>query len=563
MFRPVHEVTVGDLLARLSRDFGSAEAMAFPELGVRRSFRDLESEARILGRALLDLGVRKGDRVAIWAPNLPEWIAFEFAIAKVGAILVTINTACGQRELEHFLSHCDARVLVMGDHARGADFHALARDVIPELQSSRPGQLHSARFPSLEAVVTLGDRSLPGGVSYADLITRAASVPDDRLRRAEQSQDPTEVINMQYTSGTTGRGKAVMLTHRNIIENGFTVAKSFELTPNDRLCCPVPLFHCFGCVLGVLAPFTHGATTVPCVQFRADVALSLVASERCTIIYGVPTMFVAELESPNFGRFDLRSLRAGVMGGAPCPPDLVTRVIRDMPCAGLCIGYGLTETSPAVTFSDPGEPPEVRSQTVGRPIDHVELSIQDLATRRPLGVEEPGEICVRGPFVMKGYFRDGEATREAIDGDGWFHTGDLGVLDSSGRLRVTGRANEMIIRGGENIYPREIEEFLRLHPSIADVAVFGVSCKHHGEDVGAALRMEADGPRKLSARDLRAYCLGVLAEHKIPTVVMVIDEFPMTGSGKVQKFRLGERAAAHTKGDCATLRDEASLSEKF
>ncbi len=552
MFRPVHDVTVGDLLARVATDCPRSEAFAFPAIGARRSFAEVEQESRLLARGLLRLGVRKGDRVAVWAPNLPEWIELQFALAKLGAVLVTVNTSHRRQEIEHLLAHCAARVLAVADGAKGNDFHQTVCELVPEVLASSPPSLRSKRFPELETVVTLGEKRLPGAVDYRDVLALSSSVPDDELRRAERNQDPEDFANMQYTSGTTGHARGVMLSHRNIVENAFTAASRFELKATDRLCCAVPFFHCFGCVLGVLAPFSHAAPTVPCIQFSGESALSLVEEERCTWIYGVPTMYLAELETPGFDRYDLTSLRGGVIAGAPCPPELVTRVIREMHCPELAIGYGLTEASPAVTFSDVREPAEERARTAGYPMPGVEVAIQELATRRTLPSLIEGEICVRGPFVMKGYFRDDEATRRAIDERGFLHTGDLGSIDGRGRLIVTGRAKELIIRAGENISPREIEGFLRTHPAVADVAVFGVRCRHHGEDLGAAVRLRAGVGA--SPGDLQAFCRGQLADHKVPVLVVVVPEFPMTGSGKIQKFKLGEAAMSVTAGDCATLR---------
>jgi fatty-acyl-CoA synthase len=548
-FRPIHGVTVGDLLARAAAELPGHEAVAFPDLGVQLSFGDLERTARQLARGLLAHGICKGDRVAVWAPNLPEWVAIQFALAKIGAILVTVNTGHRRLELEQLLDHCGAKTLVLAGGVKGTDFFALLADLVPELASSVPGKLRSSRFPLLETVVSLGDEVLAGARPWAELLASGAAVAESALRQAEESLDPDDVINMQYTSGTTGWAKGVMLSHRNIVENAYTVGQHFDLRAGDRLCCPVPFFHCFGCVLGILTPLSHGIPTVPCVQFTGERALSLVARERCTVIYGVPTMFIAELEAPGFGSFDLRSLRSGVMAGAPCPPDLFLRVVREMHCAGLAVGYGLTEASPAVTFSDPADPPEERAQTVGRAIAEVEVSIREIASDRSLPPSTQGEICVRGPFVMKGYYRDPEATARMVDEEGWLHTGDLGSLDERGRLRVTGRAKEMIIRGGENVYPREIEEYLRGYPGVADVAVFGVACRRHGEDVAVAIRTRGEQPVRLE--DLQRFCKGRLADHKIPVVALTLAEFPMTGSGKIQKFKLREQAEDATGGECA------------
>ena len=539
-FQPWRDVRVGELLTRLAERQPDREAVVAPTQGVRWSFAELERRARRVGRGLLALGIRPGERVAVWANNLAEWVVLQFAAAKVGAVLVTMNTALRRAEAEYLLKQSEARALVLAPGFKGVDYLEELAGVVPELFRGSPEELRPARLPELRHVIVLGDQAPPGARTWAELEEAAARVPEAELDRGEARLQLDEVINMQYTSGTTGFPKGAMLSHRNIVNNGYWVGEQQRLSAGDRVCTPVPLFHCFGCVIAVLGSFTHGATLVLVPQFEPGLVLETVAGERCTALYGVPTMFLALLEHPERDRFDLASLRTGIMAGSLCPEELLRRVRRELHLPELTIAYGLTEASPAVTQTAIADPEPFCSATVGRPLPEVEVKIVDPQTGQTVSRGQAGELWTRGYLVMKGYFNNPEATRLAVTPDGWLRTGDLAAQDEQGYLTITGRLTEMIIRGGENIYPKEIEEGLRQHPKVSDAAVYGVPSRTYGEEVAAAIRL-APGA-SASPEEIQEFCRGRMADYKIPRYLEFVDGFPQTASGKIQKFKLRERA---------------------
>ncbi|MCK9172646.1 MAG: AMP-binding protein [Desulfuromonas thiophila] len=534
------DVTVGGMLEEMARRFPANDALVYPDRGLRYSYAEFDALCDRIARGLLALGVKKGDHVAIWATNVPEWVVLQFATAKMGAVLVTVNTNYKSSELEYILQQSDATCLFLVQGFKDTDYVATLNEVVPELAGSRPGQLACARLPYLKQVVFIGGGAPAGMLAFAELEALADQVSPAQLDQVKATLDPQDVINMQYTSGTTGFPKGVMLTHHNIINNGYNIGECMRFSEQDRLCIPVPFFHCFGCVLAVLACVTHGSTMVPVETFSAEAVLKTVAAERCTALHGVPTMFIAELEHPAFDKYDLTSLRSGIMAGSPCPIEVMKRVIRDMHATEITIAYGQTESSPVITQTRTDDPIELRVATVGRALPHVEVKIIDIETGATLPPGKQGELCTRGYHVMKGYYKMPEATAAAIDGDGWLHTGDLAVMDENGYCKITGRIKNMIIRGGENIYPREIEEFLYTHPAISDVQVYGVPDRKFGEEVMAAIKIK-EGVQ-LTEDEVKAFCKGRIANYKIPRYVRFVDEYPMTASGKIQKFKLREMA---------------------
>ncbi|SDE52232.1 AMP-binding protein [Desulfuromonas thiophila] len=534
------DVTVGGMLEEMARRFPANDALVYPDRGLRYSYAEFDALCDRIARGLLALGVKKGDHVAIWATNVPEWVVLQFATAKMGAVLVTVNTNYKSSELEYILQQSDATCLFLVQGFKDTDYVATLNEVVPELAGSRPGQLACARLPYLKQVVFIGGGAPAGMLAFAELEALADQVSPAQLAQVKATLDPQDVINMQYTSGTTGFPKGVMLTHHNIVNNGYNIGECMRFSEQDRLCIPVPFFHCFGCVLAVLACVTHGSTMVPVETFSAEAVLKTVAAERCTALHGVPTMFIAELEHPAFDKYDLTSLRSGIMAGSPCPIEVMKRVIRDMHATEITIAYGQTESSPVITQTRTDDPIELRVATVGRALPHVEVKIVDIETGATLPPGKQGELCTRGYHVMKGYYKMPEATAAAIDGDGWLHTGDLAVMDENGYCKITGRIKNMIIRGGENIYPREIEEFLYTHPAISDVQVYGVPDRKFGEEVMAAIKIK-EGVQ-LTEDEVKAFCKGRIANYKIPRYVRFVDEYPMTASGKIQKFKLREMA---------------------
>ncbi|MFN0121440.1 MAG: AMP-binding protein [Blastocatellia bacterium] len=530
---PFRDVTVGALLTRLARAIPDHEALVYKDRGLRMTFAQVETEARLIARGLMAVGVTRGERVALWATNVPEWIILQFALAKIGAVLVTVNTALRAHEVDYLLRQSEAGTVISTGGFRDVDYVRALRET---------GALEPGGWPALQRAIYI--RRAPGEtcpddmLDYNSLRALAVLAPDRELDEREAETGVDDVINMQYTSGTTGFPKGVMLSSRNIVNNGYWLGLGLGYTTADRLCLCVPLFHCFGCVIGVLGAWTHGVCLCPIEFFDARRVLETVADERCTALYGVPTMFLAELEDAEFARFDLSSLRTGMMAGSLCPELLMRRAMTEMNLREMTIAYGLTEASPGITQTSRDDTMENRTQTVGRVLPEMEVRIVDPATGATLAPGQHGELCVRGYNVMLGYYNNPEATAAAIDARGWLRTGDQATLDEQGYVRITGRIKDIIIRGGENISPKEIEDLLRQHAAVSDVYVYGVRSEFFGEEVAASVRLKVE--MNVQEEDLRAFCQGRLARFKIPKYFRFVHDFPMTASGKIQKYKLRE-----------------------
>ncbi|MCI1591348.1 AMP-binding protein [Heyndrickxia oleronia] len=533
-------VTIGELLEQKAEKHPNHEAVIYADRNLRWSYKEFNDECRIVAKGLMRLGIDKGDHLAIWATNTPEWLTAQFATAKMGAILVTVNTNYRTTELEYLLRQSDSKTIILMESYRDASYIDMLNEICPELKEAKPGSLNSKRLPMLKNVIVLGDNHYPGTYSWKDIKKIGEDISDHELDERLYSLDSSDVINMQYTSGTTGFPKGVMLTHSNIVNNGYNIANCMKLTKEDRLCIPVPFFHCFGCVLGTMACVSVGATMVPIQEFHPKQVLQTVQDEKCTGLHGVPTMFITELNQPDFDQYDLSSLRTGIMAGSNCPIEVMKGVIYRMGASEITIAYGQTESSPVITQTRTNDPIELRVETVGRALPNVEVKIVDPSTNLVVRNGEQGELCTRGYHVMKGYYKNPEATKEVIDEEGWLHTGDLAVMDEQGYCRITGRLKDMIIRGGENIYPREIEEFLYTHPKVLDVQVIGVPDETYGEQVMAWI-IPKEG-ESITIEEVRDYCKGKIARHKIPRFVEITDSYPMTASGKIQKYRLREQS---------------------
>ncbi|MBP0725490.1 AMP-binding protein [Bacillus sp. RG28] len=534
------DVTIGKLLEEKAKLHPEHEAVVYADRGLRMTYEQFDNQCRTIARGLMSLKIQKGEHISIWSSNTPEWLTTQFATGKMGAVLVTVNTNYRTSELEYLLKQSDSTTIILMDQFKDSSYIEMLYDIVPELKDSTPGELNSSRLPKLKNVIVLGDKKYPGTFLWSDLIEKAEDVSDDELDARIQSTNPHDVINMQYTSGTTGFPKGVMLTHSNIVNNGFNIANCMELTKDDRLCIPVPFFHCFGCVLGTMACVTVGATMIPVQEFSPKRVLQTVQDEKCTGLHGVPTMFIAELNDPEFENYDLSSLRTGIMAGSNCPIEVMKAVIEKMGAREITIAYGQTESSPVITQTRTDDPIELKVESVGKALPNVEVKIVEPGTSIEVARGVQGELCTRGYHVMKGYYKNEEATREAIDEERWLHTGDLAIMDDNGYVKITGRLKDMIIRGGENIYPREIEEFLYTHPKILDVQVVGVPDHVYGEEVMAWVILKEGATA--STDEIRAFCNGKISKHKIPRYIEFIDAYPMTASGKIQKFRLREQA---------------------
>ncbi len=537
--RPLIGETIGHMFERVAKTHPDNEAIVYLPTGVRWTYREFYEICRRAAKSFMALGVRKGDRVAVWATNHPEWVVAQFSTSLVGAILVTVNPAYKTHELEYGLKNSEAQTLVLVPRFKSSQYAEMINHVAPEIKESKPGAVASRTLPLLRNVILIGGERLPGMFAWEDFMSLGAEISDEELDARTDECDFDDVINVQYTSGTTGLPKGASLTHHNILNNAHFVAETMHFTDADRLCIPVPLYHCFGMVLSTLLCATHGAAMVfPCEYFDPLLVLEGVEKERCTALHGVPTMFIAELEHPEFKRFDLQSLRTGVMAGAPCPIELMKRVNGEMNLTEITIGYGETEASPIVTQTLARDTLERRTETVGPPIPHTELKVVDPATGKtaPIGVQ--GEICARGYQIMRGYYNNDKATNEAIDEAGWLHTGDIGLMRPDGAFKITGRIKDMIIRGGENIYPREIEEFLYSNPKIRDAQVIGVPDRKMGEEICVWIQLK-EGERA-TEDEIKEWCKGRIAHYKIPRYVKFVSEFPMTVTGKIQKFKMRE-----------------------
>lgn len=530
------DYTLGGILEKWVREQPDHEFMIYPDRGLRFSYKEFDERVDIFAKGLLSIGVRKGSKVGVWAKNVPDWMTLMFATAKIGAVLVTVNTNYKAAELEYIMKNADIHTMCMVNGYRDSDYVQILYDLVPELKTTQRGKLRSEKFPELRNVVYIGQEKLRGMYNTSELMKLGTLVGDDELERAKSRVDCHDEINMQYTSGTTGFPKGVMLTSHNILNNGLTIGDRMHFTAADRLLICVPLFHCFGCVLGVCSVITHGSTMVMVEDFDPLKVLASVHRERCTALHGVPTMFIAELHHPMFDMFDLSSLRTGIMAGAPCPIETMKQVMDKMYCKEIISVYGLTETSPGMTASATTDSMEIRATTVGRAFPNVEVKVLDPQTNEECPPGTPGEMCCKGYNIMKGYYKNPEATAAIIDENGFLHSGDLGVMDENGYFRITGRIKEMIIRGGENIYPREIENFLYKMPQIEAIEVAGIPSPKYGEQVGAFIKIKEGCT--LTEEEVKLYCRGQIARYKIPKYIFFVEGYPMTASGKIQKYRL-------------------------
>lgn len=539
------EDTLGGLLEKWALETPDHEFIVYPDRNLRFTYSQFNDRVDKMAKGLISIGVKPGDKVGIWATNVPDWSTFMFATAKIGAILVTVNTSYKLSELEYIIKNADLHTICIIDGYRDSDYVNMMFELVPELRSCVRGELISSRFPELKNVVFIGPQKHKGMYNTHELMLIGAYTSDDELNHRKSVISCHDVVNMQYTSGTTGFPKGVMLSHHNIVNCGQSTGDCMNYTQADRLLVCVPMFHCFGCVLALCAVITHGSTMVFVEEFDPLMVLASVQKEKCTALYGVPTMFIAELNHPMFSMFDLSSLRTGIMAGSLCPIETMTQVMNKMNCHDLIIVYGLTESSPGMTATRISDPAEIRATTVGTSYPGVEVKIFNPETGEECPSEVQGEICCRGYNVMKGYYKNPEATAQAIDKDGWLHSGDLAVKTKDGFYRITGRIKDMIIRGGENIYPREIENFLYQLPQIEMVEVAGIADNKYGEIVGAFIKLKKD--QTLTQEDVQEFCRGKIARMKIPKHVIFVDDFPKTASGKIQKYKLRQMGFEYVK----------------
>ncbi len=536
------EKTLGDMLDGLAANYPDSVAIKYTTRDYQKSWSELNERCNAVAKGLLNLGIRKDDKVAIWATNVPEWYEILFASAKIGAILVTVNTNYKEFELEYLLKQSDTKMLVMIDGVKNNSYIDTIDKLIPEFRNSKNGDVDNEKFPFLKKIVYCGDKnSTPRGfMNFEDIAKAGESVTDEQLNEVMNSLNCHDVINMQYTSGTTGFPKGVMLTHYNIINNGKSIGDGMRFTDKDKLLITVPMFHCFGLVLGLMSCITHATTMVPVESFSPTKVMNAITVEKCTAVHGVPTMFIAMLEHPDFSKYNFSSLRTGIMAGSPCPIKVMRQVVDQMNMKEITIVFGQTEASPGCTQTTTEDSLEHRVNTVGRVFEGVEAKIVDPATGEEVPCGVAGEFCARGYNIMKGYYKMPEATAEAIDKDGWLHTGDLCTVDEDGYYKVVGRIKDMIIRGGENIYPKEIEEFYYTQPIVKDVQVIGVPSEQYGEEVMAVIILKEG--ESATPEELRELAKAHLAKHKVPRYIRIVDAFPVTASGKIQKFKMREEA---------------------
>ncbi|MCO6490949.1 MAG: AMP-binding protein [Phaeodactylibacter sp.] len=535
--QPLIGKTIGDFFDEIVALYPDNEALVVQHQGIRLTYRQLKGQVDTCARALIAAGLEKGERAGIWAPNCAEWAVFQYATAKIGAILVNINPSYRLHELEYALNQSGCRLLVIAGQFKKSDYIEMLNELAPELATSEPGRLSADKLPHLKAVVHLGEHPQPGMWSWSGFLEKSQTVAPEMLAERQARCCFDDPINIQYTSGTTGFPKGATLSHHNILNNGFFVAETMNFKPEDRLILPVPLYHCFGMVLGNLGCLTHGATVIyPSPGFEPEAVLRAAEQERATAIYGVPTMFIAELEEPGFGKYNLSSLRTGIMAGAPCPVEVMKKVKTIMHIPEIQIAYGMTETSPVSTQTRPGASLEKQVSTVGRVHPHLEIKIINPENQRVVPRGTAGELCTRGYSVMLGYWRDEAKTREAIDQARWMHSGDLAIMDAEGYINIVGRIKDMIIRGGENIYPREIEEFLFTHPKVSEVQVIGVPDEKYGEEVMAWIKLKEG--EMATEEEIKAYCRGNIAHYKIPRYIKFTESFPMTVTGKIRKIEM-------------------------
>jgi fatty-acyl-CoA synthase len=536
---PLIGATIGEYFDAIVEQFGERDALISRHQQIRWSWTELKQRVDAFATGLLALGLKPGERIGIWSPNNAEWVVTQFATAKVGLILVNINPAYRISELEYALNKAGCRALVTAARFKTSDYLAMLGELAPELATASPGRLRATRLPDLRLIITIGGDNAPGALGFDRVYDLGGPAERDQLTGCAALLQFDDPINIQFTSGTTGFPKGATLSHHNILNNAFWLGEAMKFTEADRVCIPVPLYHCFGMVIGNLGCLTHGAAMVlPSDGFDPLATLEAIAAERCTAVYGVPTMFIAEMDHPDFDSFDLSSLRTGIMAGSPCPIEVMKKAVDRMHLAEIVIGYGMTETSPLSFISATDDPLERRVSTVGRVTPHVEAKVVD-AEGRVVPRGTPGELLTRGYLVMLGYWNDEEKTREAIDPARWMKTGDLATIDEEGYCNIVGRIKDMVIRGGENVYPREIEEFLYRHPKIQDVQVIGVPDRHYGEELCAWVRLR-DG-QTAPVEEIRDFCRGQIAHYKIPRYVKFVDGFPMTVTGKIQKFAMRQQ----------------------
>jgi fatty-acyl-CoA synthase len=539
--------TIGNYLDEICERFPEEEALVVRHQGIRWTYGELQGEVDRLATGLLSLGIGPGDRVGIWGPNSYEWAMVQYATAKIGAIMVCINPAYRLHELEYALNKVECKAVVTAENFKTSDYLGMLQHLAPELDSCEPGELKAVKLPHLLTVIRMGDVVTAGMMNFSAVCERGGDEDRETLVELKSKLRPDDPINIQFTSGTTGTPKGATLTHCNILNNGYLAGEGMRFTHEDRLCIPVPLYHCFGMVLGNLACLAHGATAVyPDAAYDPLTTLQTVEEEKCTALHGVPTMFITELDHPRFDEFDLSSLRTGIMAGSPCPVEVMKRVIKEMHMDDILIGYGQTELSPINHMTLPDDSLEKRTATVGRAVPWVEIKVVDENDRvAPIG--ERGEICTRGYSVMRGYWNDEERTRETIDEGGWLHSGDIGIMDGEGYMQVVGRIKDMLIRGGENVYPREVEEFLYTHPKIAEVQVFGIPDERMGEEVCAWVQLHLN--QEMTEQELKDFCKDQITHFKVPRHVRFVEEFPMTVTGKMKKFVMREEMAAELQGN--------------
>ena len=550
----VGKTTIGQLVDTVANQFGESAALKYPTYGIDHNYRDFQEICNRVAKSLMALGIKRGEKIAIWANNVPEWVYIQFGSGKMGAVLVTVNTNYRNFELEYLMKQSDATTLIMiGGVIAEDEYIKVINDICPELKDSEPGKLESKKLSKLKRVVFIGEKDLPGMYSWNKIIKKGEKISDEKLAERQASLCPDDVINMQYTSGTTGFPKGVMLTHTNIIGNAVSLAECMKFSEKDTLCIPVPFFHCFGCVLGTLTCIVSAATMAPVVKFTAPAVVETIEKTKCTAVHGVPTMFIAELEEMENKKYDTSSLRTGIMAGSPCPIEVMKKVVNVMGASEMCITYGQTEASPGITMTRTDDSLDLRVSTVGSALPNVEVKIIEPETGETIPYGTQGELCCRGYNVMKGYYNNPEATLKTIDKDKWLHTGDLAVMDKNGYCKITGRLKDMIIRGGENIYPREIEEFLYTHPNIRDVQVVGVPSVKYGEEVVAYIQLK---PSVTSTEEeMKEFCKDKIAFHKIPAFFMFVDDYPATASGKIQKYKLRDDATTMLgRGDASNIK---------
>jgi fatty-acyl-CoA synthase len=537
---PLLGLTIGDMFDQTVAHYPNNMALISRQQRIRLTYRELQKQVNQCAKGLLQLGFKKGERVGIWAPNCAEWCIVQFATSKIGVVLVNINPAYRVHELEYVLQQSGCRALILAAQFKTSNYTEMMISLAPELQQCAPGQLHTAKLPELTTVIRLGTENVAGMLSWDELMQSGVSLSAEQLLEQQRQQEFDDAINIQYTSGTTGFPKGATLSHHNLLNNGYSVARLQNFTAADKLCIPVPLYHCFGMVMANLGCITHGATMIyPSEGFEPLAVLETVQEEKCTALYGVPTMFIAELGHPDFSKFDLTSLRTGVMAGSPCPSEVMKKVISEMHMSEVEICYGMTETSPVSTQTRIDAPFDKRVGTVGRVSPHLEVKIVDPETGKIVPIDMPGELCTRGYSVMLGYWNNPDATSAAIDPAHWMHTGDLATMDVDGYVNIVGRIKDMIIRGGENVYPREIEEFLYTHPKISDIQVIGVPDLKYGEEIVAWIKLKPG--EEATLEEIRAFCQGQIAYYKIPRHVLFVDSFPMTVTGKIQKYLMRQR----------------------